>query len=195
MAFSYRVDSAWPQFPGDGPYGEAVGVACDSRGRVFIFFRGPRPVQVFEPDGPFAAAWGEGLFVRPHGIFIGPDDTVYCTDDVRPHRPILHASRGSCCGRWARSGRPSDTGATSHDYRTIRRAGPPFCYPTQPRRRPDRRPVRLGRLRQRPDPSLRAGRPTAAIVGQAGQRTGPVPRAARHRRGPRRHRLRRRPRE
>ena len=27
-------------------------------------------------------------------------------------------------------GRPSETGATSSDYRTVRRAGPPFHYPT-----------------------------------------------------------------
>ena len=79
--FRYRVDANWPQFRCDGPDGEAVAVACDSRGRVFVFLRGPRPVQVFEPDGRFVTAWGEGLFVRPHGLFIGPDDTVYCTDD------------------------------------------------------------------------------------------------------------------
>src|SRR5207245_8273125 len=28
------------------------------------------------------------------------------------------------------SGRPSDTGATSIDYRTVKRSGPPFHYPT-----------------------------------------------------------------
>ena len=36
---------------------------------------------MFDRDGTFLASWGEGLFVRPHGITVGPDDTVYCCDD------------------------------------------------------------------------------------------------------------------
>src|SRR5262245_38725710 len=80
-AFRYDVDETWAKFPAAGPDGEAVGVACDSKDRVYVFLRGPRPVQVFSPDGTLQATWGEGVFVRPHGIFIGPDDTIYCTDD------------------------------------------------------------------------------------------------------------------
>jgi len=79
--FRYRIDRAWELYPGDGPHGEAVGVACDSRGRVFVFLRGPSPVRIHEANGAFVTAWGADVFVRPHGIFIGPDDTVYCTDD------------------------------------------------------------------------------------------------------------------
>jgi hypothetical protein len=82
-AFRYRVEGNRAMYLGDGPHGEAVAVARDGRDRVFIFLRGPHPVQVHEPDGTFVTAWGEELFVRPHGIFIGPDDTVYCTDDCR----------------------------------------------------------------------------------------------------------------
>src|SRR5882724_7974891 len=77
----YRVDESWAKFPADGGAGEAVAVACDSHDRVYVFLRGPRPVQVFERDGTPVALWGEEVFARPHGIFIGPDDTVYCTDD------------------------------------------------------------------------------------------------------------------
>src|SRR5689334_4498062 len=77
----YRVEENWAKFPANGSAGEAVGVACDSHDRVHVFLRGPQPVQIFEPDGTHVASWGEGLFSRPHGIFIGPDDTVYCTDD------------------------------------------------------------------------------------------------------------------
>jgi DNA-binding beta-propeller fold protein YncE len=36
---------------------------------------------VFEPDGSFVTAWGEGLFTRPHGVTLGPDDALYCVDD------------------------------------------------------------------------------------------------------------------
>jgi DNA-binding beta-propeller fold protein YncE len=127
--FRYRVDESWAKFPGDGPHGEAVAVACDSRDRVFVFLRGPRPVQVFEPDGTPAATWGEGLFVRPHGICVGPGDTVYCTDD-HDHTVRAFTPDGGLLLTLGVRGRPSDTGATSNDYRTIRRAGPPFHYPT-----------------------------------------------------------------
>src|SRR5438552_3555070 len=80
-SFRYRVETSWAKFPGDSSSGEAVAVACDGQDHVFVFFRGPQPVQVFEPDGTLLATWGAGLFVRPHGLFLGPDNIVYCTDD------------------------------------------------------------------------------------------------------------------
>jgi DNA-binding beta-propeller fold protein YncE len=128
-AFRYHVAGAWAKFPGDAVHGEAVGVACDKRDRVFVFFRGPQPVCVFEPDGTPVTSWGEGQFIRPHGIHIGPDDTVYCTDDF-DHTVRAFSSEGRLLWTLGTSGRPSDTGATSIDYRTIQRAGPPFHYPT-----------------------------------------------------------------
>jgi sugar lactone lactonase YvrE len=128
-SFRYRVADKWTNFPGDGPCGEAVGVACDQHDRVFVFFRGPQPVRIYEPDGTPVMTWGEGQFVRPHGIFIGPDDTVYCTDDFG-HTVRAFTPEGRLLLTLGTSGRPSDTGATSIDYRTIKRAGPPFHFPT-----------------------------------------------------------------
>jgi DNA-binding beta-propeller fold protein YncE len=78
--FRYRVEPKWT-IPCDRGYGEIVGVACDSRDRVFLFARGSQLVLVFEPDGTFVTGWELSVFARPHGIFIGPDDTVYTTDD------------------------------------------------------------------------------------------------------------------
>jgi DNA-binding beta-propeller fold protein YncE len=37
--------------------------------------------MVFDREGNFLASWGEGLFKRPHGITIGPGDTLYLADD------------------------------------------------------------------------------------------------------------------
>jgi DNA-binding beta-propeller fold protein YncE len=129
MNHHYRVDVNWPQFPCAGPEGEAVAVACDSHGRVFVFLRGPRPVQVFEPDGRPVATWGEGMFVRPHGLFIGPDDTVYCADDF-DHSVRAFTPDGRLLMTLGTRGQPSDTGAVGVDYRTIKRVAAPFCYPT-----------------------------------------------------------------
>jgi DNA-binding beta-propeller fold protein YncE len=37
--------------------------------------------MVFDRDGRFLTSWGEGLFKRAHGLHMGPDDTLWCTDD------------------------------------------------------------------------------------------------------------------
>ena len=108
---------------------EAVAVAADAQDRVLVFNRGEHPVMVFDRDGRFLRSWGEGLFARPHGIFIGPDDTVYCTDDL-DHTVRKFTPDGRLLLTLGTSGKPSDTGATSVDYRTIVRVGPPFHYPT-----------------------------------------------------------------
>jgi DNA-binding beta-propeller fold protein YncE len=128
-AFRYTVDQAWPTLPGNGQYGEAVAVACDSRDRVYLFARGPHPVLVYGTDGSLLQSWGEEEFVRPHGIFVGPDDTVYCTDDC-DHTIRAFTVDGEPKFKIGTSGGASDTGATSMDYRTIKHSGPPFHYPT-----------------------------------------------------------------
>jgi len=128
-SFRYSVDESWARFPCNGSDGEAVGVACDRRDRVYVFLRGPKPVQVFERDGTPVATWGEGVFTRPHGIFIGPDDTVYCADDFG-HCVRAFALDGKPRFMLGTPGQPSDTGATSIDYRTIKHVGPPFNFPT-----------------------------------------------------------------
>jgi sugar lactone lactonase YvrE len=124
----YEPVVGWPSLPEGIDWSEVAAVACDSHDRVYVFNRGDHPIAIFDADGTYVAAWGAGLFRRPHGIFIGPDDSVYCTDDAG------HTIRKfTADGRLLLTigdGKPSDTGATSVDYRTIRRAGPPFHYPT-----------------------------------------------------------------
>jgi DNA-binding beta-propeller fold protein YncE len=108
---------------------EVAGVAVDSRDRLFVFNRGEHPVIILDRDGRFESGWGEGVFRRPHGISIGADDAVYCTDDV-DHTVRKFTPNGELLLTLGTSGRPSDTGATSNDFRTIVRGGPPFHYPT-----------------------------------------------------------------
>jgi DNA-binding beta-propeller fold protein YncE len=127
--FAYQADDQWAKLPSGWTGPEAAAVATDSRDRVFVFFRGPHPIIVFERDGTFLGSWGEGLFARPHGLFIGPDDAVYCTDDL-DHTVRKFTPDGNLLLTLGTSGRHSDTGATSMDYRTIRHAGPPFHFPT-----------------------------------------------------------------
>jgi DNA-binding beta-propeller fold protein YncE len=128
-SFSYTADPSWAQVPDGWDLVEVAAVTTDSRDRVFVFSRSPHPVIVFDPDGRFLFAWGEGIFARPHGIFVAPDDTVYCTDDL-DQTVRQFTAEGRLIRTLGTSGQASDTGATSLDYRTIRRAGPPFHYPT-----------------------------------------------------------------
>ncbi|SVD94344.1 uncharacterized protein METZ01_LOCUS447198, partial [marine metagenome] len=48
---------------------------------VYVFNRGEHPMMIFDQRGNFLRSWGEGLFVRAHGLHIGPDQSIYCTDD------------------------------------------------------------------------------------------------------------------
>ncbi len=127
--FIYEANSEWAIRPEGYSWLEVAGVATDSRGRVFVFNRGEHPVMVFDRNGAFLESWGEGLFARAHGITIGPDDFVYCTGDF-DHTVRKFTPDGQLLLTLGTPGRPSNTGATSIDYRTIRHAGPPFHFPT-----------------------------------------------------------------
>lgn len=128
-AFRYRVHTGWGQLPLGFHYAEVTGVATDAAGNAFVFNRGEHPVIVFDRQGKFLRSWGENTFARPHGIFIGPDDAVYCTDDL-DHTVRKFTSEGKLLLTLGTSGRHSDTGARTVDYRTIERSGPPFNFPT-----------------------------------------------------------------
>jgi DNA-binding beta-propeller fold protein YncE len=127
--FSFEPIFSWEQLPAGWSFLEAVGVATDSADRVFVFNRGEHPVIVFDRAGNFVQAWGEGQFVRPHGIWIGHDDAVYLTDDL-DHTVRKYTPDGELVWKLGASGAGSDTGVHHRDYRTIARGGPPFNQPT-----------------------------------------------------------------
>jgi DNA-binding beta-propeller fold protein YncE len=129
QTIDYRVQDRWPQAAPERKWAEVAAVATDSRDRVFVFAREPHAVLIFDQSGKFLATWGDGLFKRPHGICIAPDDAVWCTDDA-DHTVRKFTPDGRLLLTLGTSGQPSDTGATSVDYRTVRRAAGPFHYPT-----------------------------------------------------------------
>jgi DNA-binding beta-propeller fold protein YncE len=118
----------WPR-TAERLWSEVAAVATDAADRVYVFARDPHRVLVFDRDGQLLKTWGEGLFVRPHGIAIGPDGAIWCTDDL-DHTIRKYSTEGELLLKLGESGRPSNTGATSVDFRTIRAAGEPFHYPT-----------------------------------------------------------------
>ena len=80
-AFRYQVNENWAKLPTGWSLRDVAAVAVDHKDRVYVFNRGEHPMLVFDRDGNFLSSWGEGVFNRAHGLHIGPDETLYCTDD------------------------------------------------------------------------------------------------------------------
>jgi DNA-binding beta-propeller fold protein YncE len=87
-------------------------------------------VIVYDQRGRFLRSWGEGEFTyRTHGISIGPDDTVYCTDDGN-HTVRRFTPDGKLLMTLGTMNRPSDTGYDGKSTLTVSRPGGPFNRPT-----------------------------------------------------------------
>jgi DNA-binding beta-propeller fold protein YncE len=78
----YRPVAEWGRLPDGWSFVEATSVAVDSRDQVWVFNRGRHPVIAFDREGGVLRSWGEGVFRRAHGITIGPDDSLWLTDDL-----------------------------------------------------------------------------------------------------------------
>lgn len=79
--FRYEVLHDWGRLPPDISLYEVAAVGVDSRDNLYVFNRGAHPVVVLDRDGHFLRSWGEGVFTRPHGLHVAPDDTLFLTDD------------------------------------------------------------------------------------------------------------------
>jgi len=79
--YVYEALPRWGILPGGWALGDVAAIGLDHKDRVYCFNRGDHPMVVFDRDGNFLRSWGEGVFKRPHGIHVGPDETLYCTDD------------------------------------------------------------------------------------------------------------------
>src|SRR5713226_4550488 len=70
--------------PAGMTFGSTSGVAINSKGHIFVLHRGPNPLMEFDANGKFIRALGDGLFDRPHGLRIDPQDNIWTTD-ARSH--------------------------------------------------------------------------------------------------------------
>jgi streptogramin lyase len=117
--YVYQELADWAQLPEGWTFKEVADVVVDAADRVYVFNRGDHPLIVFEQDGAFVTSWGEGLFVRPHGITLGPDQTLYCADD-----------NGHCIYRCSLAGQVLQTIGTP-GAGAPRQSGRPFNLPTK----------------------------------------------------------------
>src|ERR1700680_4491769 len=75
----YKVVEDFLQIPSDMPMAEAVGVAINSKGHIFILNRGNHPLLEFNADGSFVTSFGEGspIFRVPHSIRFDSQDNLW----------------------------------------------------------------------------------------------------------------------
>lgn len=106
---AFEVIEGWEKLPEGWSFVEVAGVATDSRDRVYAFNRGEHPMIVFDADGNFLDAWGEGLFTNAHGIYIGPDDRIYAADNF-DHTVRIFSPDGTLLDTLGEKDQPSDTG-------------------------------------------------------------------------------------
>jgi DNA-binding beta-propeller fold protein YncE len=134
---SYRYEHVpgWAKLPAGWVWGHGTGVAVDARDNVYFFNRTVHPVIVFDRVGSFLGSWGEGLFKRPHGVFITPDQFVWGADDG-DHVISKFSLDGRLLKTLGVQGRPSDTGYVhegdlARRLDSIQRAAGPFNRPTK----------------------------------------------------------------
>lgn len=105
----YQVDANWGRGPKFPAFGLVSGVACDSRDQVYVLQREPEPTMlVFSSSGEFLHSWGSETLSFAHGVWIGPDDTVYCTD--RKHTVTRWNVDGTLLETWGTPHQPGEPG-------------------------------------------------------------------------------------
>ena len=73
--------------------GASSSVAFDSHGHLFVLSRGAQAITEFDENGKFIRAFGEGLFVRSHGLRIDKDGNIWTTD-VGAHTVMKLSPKG-----------------------------------------------------------------------------------------------------
>ena len=76
----YRAVPAGLSVPEGMKMGASSSVAIDSRGHLVVFNRGDHPLMEFDPSGALVRAFGEGQYIRPHGMRIDPEGNIWTTD-------------------------------------------------------------------------------------------------------------------
>jgi DNA-binding beta-propeller fold protein YncE len=131
---SYELNDSWAKLPEGWRFNDVGGLSIDAEDRIYVLNRGGHPVVVFDREGNLLASWGEGLFKRPHGGCVGPDGSVYCTDDGN-HTVSKFTPDGKLLMTLGKRDQPSDTGYVlqpelAASLATIKRGGAPFNRPT-----------------------------------------------------------------
>jgi sugar lactone lactonase YvrE len=127
---TFELEKGWGQAGAPWNFTEVADVAIDGDDNVYAFGRGEGAVIQFDRSGRQQARWGVGDFGRPHGITVSPhEQAVYCVD-CDGHAVRKYTADGTLLDVIESTVDVDYTGYTRFDSHSVRRAGPPFCYPT-----------------------------------------------------------------
>ncbi len=131
---AYRLVEGWEKLPAGFKHLDCVGAGVDGNDRVYVITRSDSRVIVYERDGTFVAAWGEGVLTHTHCIRFGEDGAVYTVDDG-DHTVRKFTPDGKPLLVLGTPGVPSPTGydlsiKDPHDRLASIKGGPPFNRPT-----------------------------------------------------------------
>src|ERR1043166_2092565 len=86
----YRVVPDFLKLPSDLYLGEAVGVAVNSKGHIFVFSRGnstgpaygaaAAQLLEFDVEGKFLREIGHNLYAWPHSVKVDQEDNIWVAD-------------------------------------------------------------------------------------------------------------------
>ncbi len=135
--YTYELVDGWAKIPKRWSFDSVPSLFVDSQDRVYVFNRGAHPVMIFDREGNLLTSWGEGLFKMAHGMCVGPDGSVYCTD-AGSHTVSKFTPEGKLLLVLGNKDQPSETGFVGFlkepdpddMVASIRRSGPPFNSPT-----------------------------------------------------------------
>src|SRR5712692_8530146 len=82
LQLKFHVDEGFFKWPDNIWPSEAVGVALNSKGHIFLLNRGNHPLLEFGPDGTFIGSMGEGstIFHAAHSVRFDADDNMWLVD-------------------------------------------------------------------------------------------------------------------
>jgi hypothetical protein len=107
--YQYELVDGWAKLAEGESFIDIGGISIDRQDRLYILNRSRRPVMVFDCQGNSLRSWGEEHFARAHGICIGPDGSIYCTDDGN-HTVTKFDADGNVLMVLGTKNKPSDTG-------------------------------------------------------------------------------------
>jgi DNA-binding beta-propeller fold protein YncE len=107
--YQYERVDGWAKLPQGWSFVDIGGITIDQEDRVYVLNRSPKPIMVFDREGNLIRHWGEDFFNRAHGSCIGPDHSIYCTDD-KNHIVAKFTLDGKLLMTLGEKGKASDTG-------------------------------------------------------------------------------------
>lgn len=132
--YQYELVDSWAKLPNGWSFLDVSGIAIDKQDNVYVLNRSEHLIIVLDRDGNFVRNWGEGFFKRAHGACCGPDNSIYCTDDLN-HVVAKFTLEGQLLKMLGTAGQATDTGYVQtfdlwDSLTRIVRGAPPFNRPT-----------------------------------------------------------------